>query len=110
MKPDVIAQTLQLEKERAKMAADAAAANGGGNIVLQQPGQQAITLNNQQVVQILQNLQSEVETQKTEIGRLTYENSELARKYELLQKELAAAAPAAAPAAPDDTIPETIYV
>lgn len=110
MKPDVIAQTLQLEKERAKMAADAAAANGGGNIVLQQPGQQPISLNNQQVVQILQNLQSEVETQKTEIGRLTYENSELARKYELLQKELAAAAPAAAPAAPDDALPETIYV
>lgn len=114
MKPDVIAQTLQLEKERAKMAADAAAANGGGNIVLQQPGQQPISLNNQQVVQILQNLQNEVETQKTEIGRLTYENSELARKYEILQKELAAAAPApasaSAPAAPDKTLPETIYV
>jgi hypothetical protein len=28
MKPDVIAQTLQLEKERAKMAEDAAAAGG----------------------------------------------------------------------------------
>lgn len=111
MKPDVIAQTLQLEKERAKMAADAAAANGGGNIVLQQPGQQPITLNNQQVVQILQNLQSEVETQKTEIDRLTYENSELARKYELLQKELASTAPAPAPApAADATVPETIYV
>jgi hypothetical protein len=111
MKPDVIAQTLQLEKDRAKMAADAAAANGGGNIVIQQPGQQPIALNNQQVVQILQNLQSEVETQKTEIDRLKYENGELARKYEILQKELAStAAPAPAPAAAADTLPETIYV
>jgi hypothetical protein len=87
MKPDVIAQTLQLEKERAKMAEDAAAAGGGGNIVLQQDGQPPITLNNQQVVQILQNLQMEVDAQKKEIERLKYENAILNHKYETLRKE-----------------------
>lgn len=97
MKPDVIAQTLQLEKERAKMAEDAAAAGGGGNIILQQDGQAPVTLNNQQVVQILQNLQKEVESQKNEIERLKYENVVLTNKYEKLQKEHA-------------TVPETIYV
>jgi hypothetical protein len=86
MKPDVIAQTLQLEKERAKMAEDAAA-GGSGKIILHQDGQEPVALNNQQVVQILQNLQKEVEDQKKEIARLTYENAILNHKYETLRKD-----------------------
>ena len=108
MKPDVIAQTLQLEKDRAKMAEAAAAAGGGGKIVLQQAGQPPIELNNQQVVQILQNLQVEVDSQKKEIERLTCENEALRQKC----ADAYAAAPAdvadAAPAPAADT--ETIYV
>lgn len=104
MKPDVIAQTLQLEKERAKMAEAAA---GGGKIVLQQAGQPPIELNNQQVVQILQNLQVEVDSQKKEIERLTCEN-------EALRQKCAAAAPVDAVDAATDAAPtadtETIYV
>jgi hypothetical protein len=125
MKPDVIAQTLKLEKERAKMAEDAAAAGGGGNIVLQQDGQPPITLNNQQVVQILQNLQMEVDAQKKEIERLKYENAILNHKYETLRKEHlviptaatadtdatdATAAVSAESANNIDAEPETIYV
>jgi hypothetical protein len=110
MKPDVIAQTLQLEKDRAKMAEAAAAAGGGGKIVLQQAGQPPIELNNQQVVQILQNLQVEVDSQKKEIERLTCENEALRQKC--ADAYAAAAAPAdvadAAPAPAADT--ETIYV
>lgn len=126
MKPDVIAQTLQLEKDRAKMAEDAAAAGGGGNIVLQQDGQPPITLNNQQVVQILQNLQMEVDAQKKEIERLKYENAMLNHKYETVRKELPVA-PSTIPATDSttdtaadtasdesankiDAEPETIYV
>jgi glycosyltransferase involved in cell wall biosynthesis len=88
MKPDVIAQTLQLEKDRAKMAEDAAAAGGGGGgkIILQQPGQDPITLNNQQVVQIIQNLQTEAEAKNNEIAKLKEAYFELIQKYETLQK------------------------
>ena len=84
MKPDVIAQTLQLEKERAKMAEDAAAAGGGGNIILQQAGLPPVSLNNQQVVQILQNLQVDVEARNKEIAQLKHEYAVLSQKYELL--------------------------
>ena len=88
MKPDVIAQTLQLEKERAKMAEDAAAAGGGGGgkIILQQPGQEPITLNNQQVIQIIQTLQADVGSRDKEIAQLKQAHFELTQKYEQLQK------------------------
>jgi regulator of replication initiation timing len=86
MKPDVIAQTLQLEKDRAKMAENAAAA-GGGNIVLEQPGQAPIALNNKQVVDILQNLQSDIASRDKEIMRLNHEYHEMLEKYEALQRE-----------------------
>jgi regulator of replication initiation timing len=87
MKPDVIAQTLQLEKDRAKMAENAAAAAGGGNIVLEQPGQAPIALNNKQVVDILQNLQSDIASRDKEIMRLNHEYQEMLEKYEALQRE-----------------------
>lgn len=92
MKPDVIAQTLQLEKERAKMAEDAAAAaaaggggsGGGGQIILQQPGQQPVALNNQQVVQIIQQLQKDVDERNKEVSELKEEYRVLKAKYDLL--------------------------
>jgi hypothetical protein len=123
MKPDVIAQTLQLEKERAKMAEDAAAAGGGagGQIILQQPGQAPVTLNNQQVVQIIQNLQADLDTRNKEIEQLKQDNRVLKEHCEqLLGDRLRAPftpAPAPAPApAPEpastsvSTEPETIFV
>ena len=123
MKPDVIAQTLQLEKERAKMAEDAAAAGSGGNIVLQQPGQPPVTLNNKQVVDILQALQNDVASRDQEIARLNREYKVLHDNYMSLQKLQAASvaaavsattpAPAPAPAPESATTvaePETIYV
>ena len=133
MKPDVIAQTLQLEKERAKMAEDAAAAGSGGNIVLQQPGQPPVALNNKQVVDILQSLQNDVASRDQEIARLNREYQALYEKHQSLQKLQAEAvaaavsasmnvsAPAPAPASTpmsteppvareNSNDPETIYV
>jgi hypothetical protein len=70
MKPDVIAQTLQLEKEREKMMADSAA-RGSGQIILQQPGKDPVGLTNEQVIQIIQNLQADVASRDKQIGELT---------------------------------------
>lgn len=108
MKPDVIAQTLQLEKDREKMAADAAAANGGGQIVLQQPGQPPVTLNNQQVVQILQQLQKDLDERNQEVAKLKEENRELREKYEKITEQKSTSTPlTSTPPNPDST---TIYV
>jgi hypothetical protein len=116
MKPDVIAQTLQLEKERAKMAADAAAAGGGsgGQIILQQPGEAPVTLNNQQIVQIMQKLQTDLEARNNEIAQLQEENRELKERFfnERIQASATAASPASASASasasPSEPEPETI--
>lgn len=88
MKPDVIAQTIQLEKERAKMMEDSAAAaangGGGGQIILQQPGQQPVALNNEQVVQIIQQLQTDVDQRNKELAQMKEEYRVLQSKYDLL--------------------------
>lgn len=91
MKPDVIAQTIQLEKERAKMTEDAAAAaanrgGAGGQIILQQPGQQPVALNNEQVVQIIQQLQTDVDQRNKELAELKEERRILKAKYDLLSE------------------------
>lgn len=124
MKPDVIAQTLQLEKDRAKMAADAAAAGGGGSggqIILQQPGEAPVTLNNQQIVQIMQKLQTDLEARNNEIAQLQEENHVLKEQlfHERLRGQAQAQAQASATATstvpplasvnpPSDSEPETI--
>ena len=112
MKPDVIAQTLQLEKERAKMAEDAAAAGGGGQIILQQPGEAPVTLNNQQIVQILQKLQTDLDERNKEIAQLKDENRELKERLfnESKQSSAPASASASAPASAPASEPEIIYV
>jgi len=109
MKPDVIAQTLQLEKERAKMAEDAAAAagGGGGQIILQQPGQAPVTLNNQQVVQIIQNLQSDLDTRNKEIEQLKEDNRLLKQHCESLLGDRLRAPFAPAPAPAPSPVPDT---
>ena len=89
MKPDVIAQTIQLEKERAKMSEDAAAAaakggGAGGQIILQQPGQQPVALNNEQVVQIIQQLQTDVDQRNKELAQMKEEYRILQSKYDIL--------------------------
>jgi hypothetical protein len=90
MKPDVIAQTIQLEKERAKMAEDAAAGGGGGGgvgggqIILEQPGQPPVALSNQQVVQVIQQLQKDIDQRNKEIVDMKDEYRILQSKYDLL--------------------------
>ena len=85
MKPDVIAQTRQLEIDREKMMADAAAkgqgCGAGGQIVLQQPGKDPVTLTNEQVIQIIQNLQSEVSSRDKQINEMITELNSLKQSH-----------------------------
>jgi hypothetical protein len=85
MKPDVIAQTRQLEIDREKMMADAAAkgqgGGAGGQIVLQQPGKDPVTLTNEQVIQIIQNLQSEVSSRDKQINEMITELNSLKQSH-----------------------------
>jgi len=85
MKPDVIAQTRQLEIDREKMMADAAAkgqgGGAGGQIVLQQPGKDPVTLTNEQVIQIIQNLQSEVSSRDNQINEMMTELNVLKQSH-----------------------------
>lgn len=83
MKPDVIQQTLQLERERERMAAEQAQQmNGGGGgdngqIILQQPGQEPVALSNKQVVEIIQQQQGEIQNRDKRIHQMNEEIKKL---------------------------------
>ena len=87
MKPDVIQQTLQLERDREKMAAEQAQQmNGGGGgdngqIILQQPGQEPVALSNKQVVEIIQQQQGELQKRDKQIFNMNEEIKKL--QYEV---------------------------
>jgi hypothetical protein len=68
MKPDVIAQTKEIEKQREEMRKQMAATQG--QIVIQAPGQPPKTLNNQEVVKLMENLQKELENRSNKIKQL----------------------------------------
>jgi hypothetical protein len=82
MKPDVIQQTLQLERDRERMAAEQAQQmNGGGGdngqIILQQPGQEPVALSNKQVVEIIQQQQGEIQNRDKKIHQMNEEIKKL---------------------------------
>ena len=82
MKPDVIAQTLQLERDREKMAQEherqmREANSSGGQIVLQEEGKPPITLTNQQVVDIMQKQQRDIQTRDVQIREFQEEIQQL---------------------------------
>jgi len=68
MKPDVIAQTKEIEKQREEMRKQMAATQG--QIVIQAPGQPPRTVNNQEVVKLMENLQKELENRSNKIKQL----------------------------------------
>ena len=106
------------------MAEDAAAAGGGGGgqIILQQPGQEPVTLNNQQVVQIMQKLQTDLDARNNEIAQLKEANRLLKEHCESLLGDrlrgpvpAPTTAPTTAPTpapepAPEPADTETIFV
>lgn len=97
MKPDVIAQTIQLEKDREKMIADEMAAQGQGQgqgsgdnngpIILQQPGQPPVALTNKQVVEIIQQQQQEGQMRDNHIRQLMNELEEMRKELSNVRSE-----------------------
>ena len=69
-KPDVLKQIKEIEEERRKMGAQQQ--QGNGQIILNQDGKQ-ITLNNQQIVQIMQKQQAQLQ----ELSKLLIEKDKL---------------------------------
>lgn len=95
MKPDVIAQTIQIEKDRAKQAEEYArqnAAGGGpdnGQIIIQQPGQEPIALTNRQVVDIMQKQQTDIQSRDNQIIEMNEEIRKLQYELHILRKNIA---------------------
>ena len=85
MKPDVIAQTLQLERDREKMAQEherqmRESNSSGGQIVLQQEGQPPMSLTNQQVVDIMQQQQRDIQNRDSQIVKFQAEIQQLRKQ------------------------------
>ena len=82
MKPDVLLQIKEIEAKRDQMVKDEMAKmQGGGQIMLQQPGQPPTALNNQQVVELIQQ-------QQQHIQQLSQKCEEFNSSTAMLQKQL----------------------
>ena len=57
MKPDVLQQMVKIEETRRKYAEDAITKKNGQSITIQQPGKEPISLNNNQVVELMKQQQ-----------------------------------------------------
>jgi hypothetical protein len=93
MKPDVIAQTIQLERDRAKHAEEYARQNAAGadngQIIIQQPGQEPIALTNRQVVDIMQKQQTDIQSRDNQIIEMNEEIRKLQYELHILRKNIA---------------------
>jgi len=78
-KPDVIEQTVELEKKRKEMN-DAA-----GYIMLQQPGKEPLKLGPQDVVNILQQQQSHIQNLTDALQKLESRNKDLEEQLKLME-------------------------
>ena len=118
MKPDVIAQTIQLEKDRAQMEqtamtqhqqqqhpqhSQAPDMDGISPILFQQEGQPPIQLTNRQVVEIIQQQQIDAQQRDAKIKQLT---DELKQVKEMFTYEVSKSVPVPAPEPVPEPVPE----
>lgn len=75
MKPDVLKQIAEIEKEREKMTQDEMAKNG--QIMLNQPGQQPIALTTPQIIELLSKQSEQLQVYEKRIGELENINKQL---------------------------------
>jgi glycosyltransferase involved in cell wall biosynthesis len=86
MKPDVLKQIVEIEKERANMVA--AEQSKQGQIVMQQPGQPPVTLNPGQVVELIKGQQAQMENLSRTAQQLDQMNQQLQRMLIEKQQEI----------------------
>lgn len=86
MKPDVLKQIKEIEASRAKMAAEEQAK--AGQIIMQQPGQPPIALNQGQVVELIKNQQSQLENISKTAQQLDQMNQQLQKMLIDKQQEI----------------------
>ena len=90
MKPDVLKQIAEIEKEREKMAQDEMAKNG--QIMLNQPGQQPIALTTPQIIELLSKQSEQLQAYEKRIGELENINKQLQKiiseKPKILHNEI----------------------
>lgn len=86
MKPDVLKQIKEIEKDRARMVAEEQAKNG--QIIMQQPGQPQIVLNPTQVVELIKGQQAQLEQLSKNAKQLEQMNHQLQQLLISRQQEI----------------------
>jgi hypothetical protein len=86
MKPDVLKQIKEIEKDRARMVAEEQAKSG--QIIMQQPGQPPIALNPTQVVELIKGQQAQLEQLSKNAHQLDQMNHQLQQLLISRQQEI----------------------
>ena len=81
MKPDVMEQMIKIEETRRKQA-EAQSKQQSGQITIQQEGKGPVTLNNEQVVQMLKQQQTQLQQMKQVFEKLANEHKLLKQSHE----------------------------
>ena len=87
MKPDVLKQIIEIEKDRARMISEENAKSG--QIIMQQPGKEPVPLNPGQIVELIKNQQTQLETLSKTAQQLDQMNQQLQKFLIDKQQEIA---------------------
>ena len=88
MKPDVLQQMIKIEETRRKHAEDAITKQNGQSITIQQPGKEPISLNNNQVVELMKQQQTQLQQQAIQFEQIKKSYDEIAKENMELKKQL----------------------
>jgi glycosyltransferase involved in cell wall biosynthesis len=87
MKPDVLKQIIEIEKDRERMISEENAKSG--QIIMQQPGKEPVPLNPGQVVELIRNQQTQMESLSKTAQQLDQMNQQLQKFLIDKQQEIA---------------------
>tara|TARA_B100000282_G_C31703583_1_gene477505 strand:+ start:153 stop:1433 length:1281 start_codon:yes stop_codon:yes gene_type:complete len=88
MKPDVLKQMKEIEANRDKMIKEAMEKQNNGPIMMNEPGKEPRSLNNREVVQIIENQQGQLQNMQNAINSLNNEKQQMNGGLMSLQNQL----------------------